>query len=172
MSRGIKPHKVHARQLEEVREPDPDGRIMVAPPHRRHARQDAQGRDDFARDARCREGLPAGAYHRQPRPAARTSDPPGSGNGSRPGSERPPAPRLAPRAQGDAGAGRHLEPSGLVRVAHHRSAAERPRVGDATRLGRPAGAAGAGARDSGGGPRDAGRLRLPESRRRISEHTS
>jgi hypothetical protein len=29
MTRRIKPHKVRGRQLEEVREKDPDGRIVV-----------------------------------------------------------------------------------------------------------------------------------------------
>ena len=81
------------------------------------------------------------------------------GTGSRPGSERPPAPRSAPRAQGAGGAGRHLEPGGLVRLARRRPAAERPRVGDAAGLGRTAGAAGAGTGDSSGSARDAGGAR-------------
>jgi hypothetical protein len=43
------------------------------------------------------------------------------------------------------GAGRAVQPSGLVRLACRRPAAERPEVGDSAGLGRTARAAGAGA---------------------------
>ena len=41
-SARVKPHRVRGRELEEVRENDPDGRIVHASPDRRHSRQDAQ----------------------------------------------------------------------------------------------------------------------------------
>ena len=53
-------------------------------------------------------------------------------------------PRSAPRAQGARGAGWHLERGGLMCMARRGPAAERPRVGDPARMGRPAGAPGAG----------------------------
>jgi hypothetical protein len=64
-------------------------------------------------------------------------------------------------ARGHAGAGWHLEPGGLVRVARRRAAEERSGVGDATGVGRTSGPAGAGTGDSSGGARDAsGALRV------------
>jgi hypothetical protein len=74
MSRQIKPHQVRGRELEEVREKDPDGRIVY-----HHRTVDTLGKmlragtiDQAMHDA---EGLP-GRVHRCPaRPAPGAADP-------------------------------------------------------------------------------------------------
>ena len=84
MSARLKPHQVRGRQLEEVREKDPDGRIAS-----HHRTVDTLGKmlragDDRPGDARCRRGLSGDVHRRQPRPAPGATDFPGAGTGREP----------------------------------------------------------------------------------------
>ena len=68
--RYIKPHQVRGRELEEVREKDPDGRIVY-----HHRTVDTLGRmlprrHHRSGDARCRQGLPGRVQHRPARPGS------------------------------------------------------------------------------------------------------
>jgi hypothetical protein len=117
----------------------------------RHLGQNVAGWHHQPGDARCSARLPGCVHHRQPGSAPSAANPAGAGNRARGRPERAPAGCPAPGAGGDAGAGRHLEPGGVVRVARHRAPTQRPRVGDPPGMGRPGRSAGAGARYPGGG---------------------
>ena len=155
MSARLKPHKVRGRELEEVREKDPDGRIVY-----HHRTVDTLGKmlragtidqamHDAARDFEAAfiianlDPLRALAVLRVP------------GTGRDPELNERQLKCSATSARGHAGAGWHLEPGRLVRLARRRTAAERARVGPPPGLGRKAGAAGAGAGDPGCGFGDA-----------------
>ena len=116
-SKRVKPQHVPQRELEEVREQRPGWPDRGTPPDRGHARQDAARRHDHAGDARCRKGLPGRVHHREPRPAPRAADPSGAGYWARARPERAAARRPAPGARRAAGAGRHLQPGGWLRLA-------------------------------------------------------
>ena len=144
MSRRIKPKRVPGRESEEVRERDPDGRIVV-----HHRTVDTLGKMlrsgtiDVAMHGAAKDFQAAFIVAQlDPTRAVPTLRVPG--NGSRARTERAAA-RPTAGARGDGGAGPDLEPGGELRLARRRPAAEHSRVGDASRMGRPAGAAGAGA---------------------------
>ena len=100
MSRRIKPHKVRGRQLEEVREKDPDGRIVY-----HHRTVDTLGKmlkagtitqemHDAAKDFQA-AFIVANLDPLRALPILRVP-----GTGREPGSERASASRAAARAQG------------------------------------------------------------------------
>ena len=80
MSRRVKPHNVRGRELEEVREKDPEGRIVY-----HHRTVDTLGKmlragtiDQAMHDAA--KGLPGSVHHCQPRSASGSADPAGAGH--------------------------------------------------------------------------------------------
>ena len=134
MSTAMKSCEIPGRELEEVREKDPNGRIVV---HHRTVdtlRAHAEVGSHRPGHVQCREGLPGCLYDREPRPNQGAADTTGAGHTDRE-RERPAARRPSPSAQGHAGAGWHLETGWIVRVARRWSAAERPRVGPPPGLG-------------------------------------
>jgi len=156
MSARIKPHKVKGRQLEEVREKDPDGRIVV---HHRtvdtlgkmlRARTIDEAMHDAAKDFQA-DFIVASLDPLRALPILRVP-----GTGREPDqSER----QLHARGrvhQAMAALGRDQQPRGLVCVACDRPAEERPRVGNSAGVGWSACAAAACAGNSGRGARGVG----------------
>jgi hypothetical protein len=139
MSARIKPHKGRGRELEEVREKDPDGRIVV-----HHRTVDTLGK--MLRSGTIDQTMYDAAKDLQASFIVANLDPlralpvlrvPGTGHQPEL-NER----QLGARRKGvqcDAGARRFLQSGRLVRLARSWPAAERPRVGDPAGLGRPAG---------------------------------
>ena len=150
MSARIKPHKVRGRKLEEVREKDPDGRIVY-----HHRTVDTLGK--MLRAGTIDQAMHDAAKAFQAAFIIGQLDPLRALPILRvPGTKREPdlnerqlhrAPSGAPS---DGGVGRHLQPGRLVRLACGRAAAQRPRVVDAARLGWTAGRANGGKGDPGG----------------------
>ena len=118
VSAAMKSCEVPGRELEEVREMDPDGRIVV---HHRTVDtlgQDAAGRHDHARRCTMRHAtFQADFIIANLDPIRATADPAGAGHRSRAGPERAAARCAAAGARGDAGAGRDQQPGRLLRLA-------------------------------------------------------
>ena len=99
------------RDVEEVRERDPDGAIVV---HHRTVDSlvECCGQAYRPGHVRCREGLRSKLHPRSARSAACRADFEGARHWPRARPERAPAGRSAPRAWSDGGVGRHLSPAG------------------------------------------------------------
>jgi hypothetical protein len=151
-----KPHKVRGRELEEVREKDPDGRIVY-----HHRTVDTLGKmlragtiDQAMHDA-GKDFQAAFIVANLESPAGHPG-PAGPRHRARAGAQRAPARRAAAGPPIAGGAGRAVQPGGLLCLARRRAAAERARVGNPAGLGWKVGAARAGTGDSSGSTRDAG----------------
>ena len=155
-SKRVKPKRAPQRELEEVRERDPDGRIVV-----HHRTVDTLGKmlkagtitpemHDAAKDFQA-TFIVANLDPLRALPILRV---PGTGRDPDLNERQLDARDRVHKAL--RGAGRHLQPGRLVRLACGRPAAQRAGVGDPARLGRSAGAAGAGAGHPGRGAGCAG----------------
>ena len=147
---------MRGRELEEVREKDPDGRIVY-----HHRTVDTLGK--MLRAGTIDQAMHDAAKDFQAAFIIAQLDPlralpilrvPGTGREPDLNERQLHARRRVHQAM--AALGGISQPGGLVRVACRRPAAERPRVGDSPGLGWTAGAPGAGAGNSGRGARDAG----------------
>ena len=156
MSARIKPHKVRGRQLEEVREKDPDGRIVV-----HHRTVDTLGK--MLRSGTISPEMHDAAKDFQAAFIIANLDPlralpilriPGTGRDPDLNDRQLHARRRVHKSLEALGG--HLQPGRQLRLARRRPAAQRARVGDPTGLGRQARQAGAGAGDLGGGAGNAG----------------
>ena len=152
MSKRIKPHKVRGRELEQVREKVPDGRIVY-----HHRTVDTLGK--MLRAGTIDQAMHDAAKDFQAAFIIAQLDPlralpvlrvPGTGREPDLSERQLQARRRVHKSRAD------QQPGWQLRVACRWAAAEHPRVGDSARLGRPAGAAGAGAGYSGGGAGGAG----------------
>ena len=156
MSKRLRKARRGPLVLEEVREKDPEGRIVV---HHRVVDTLARMRQAGTIDAAM---LDAGREFQRsfilaqldPLRAVDLLRVPGSGREPEPGNVQHGG--AQPRAPGAAGAGRARQPRRLLRLARAGLRPVGAGVGAAPGLGRPAGAAGAGAGDAGGGAGVAG----------------
>jgi hypothetical protein len=151
----LKPHKVHGREFEEIRENDPDGRIVY-----HHRTVDTLGK--MLRAGTIDQAMHDAAKDFQAAFIIAQLDPlralpivrvPGNGREPHLSERQLHAHRRVHEAM--AALGGISSPAGSC-VWHVVAAAERAGVGDTARLGRPAGAPGAGARNSHRVARDAG----------------
>ena len=155
-SKRVKPKRVPQRELEEVRERDPDGRIVV-----HHRTVDTLGKmlkagtispemHDAAKDFQA-AFIVASLDSLRALPILRV---PGTGRAPDLNERQLDARRRVYKALETLGG--ISKSGGLVRVARRGPAAQRARVGHAPRLGRATSAPGAGPGDPGGGAWGAG----------------
>ena len=161
MSKRIKPHKVRGRELEEVREKDPDGRIVV-----HHRTVDTLGKmlrsgtiDEAMHDAA--KDFQAAFIIANLDPLRALAHPASAGHREGAGAQRTSTRCPATRAQGVGGLRRSVQPGGQLRLARRRAAAHCARVGAPPRLGWPAiGSQGGQGHPHGGAGGAGGALRL------------